>query len=156
MFDHLRCKVSPFALGIAVTAASLAAAALISGVVTVQGMQRKIPPPAGEPPQAATSMEARGAAVATSRDSLETQVDRSACTVCGVVEAVRPFEIRSSTTVPEGAERALGDNHVVPRTAYRVTVRMDDGSYRTLSQPTKPTVVPGNKVRIADGAVLPM
>jgi hypothetical protein len=37
---------------------------------------------------------------------------------------------------------------------YRVTVRLDDGSYRTLSQPTPPSIPVGGKVRIVDGAVV--
>jgi outer membrane lipoprotein SlyB len=38
---------------------------------------------------------------------------------------------------------------------YRVTVRLDDGSYRTLSQAAPPSIVVGGKVRIVDGAVVP-
>lgn len=37
---------------------------------------------------------------------------------------------------------------------YRVTVRMDDGSYRTVSQSTAPTVAVGGRVRIANGALI--
>ena len=37
---------------------------------------------------------------------------------------------------------------------YRVTVRMDDGSYRTVSQATAPTVAVGGRVRIANGALI--
>jgi hypothetical protein len=61
-----------------------------------------------------------------------------ACAMCGVVAAVRSPDAR-------------GDG----RTSYRVTVRMTDGSYRTLAQPTPPTVGVGDRVRIADGAVIP-
>jgi len=60
------------------------------------------------------------------------------CAMCGVVAAVRTPDPR-------------GDG----RTSYRVTVRMTDGSYRTLAQSTPPTVVIGDRVRIADGAVIP-
>lgn len=38
--------------------------------------------------------------------------------------------------------------------SYRVTVRMDDGSYRTVSQATAPTVAVGGRVRIANGALV--
>ncbi len=37
--------------------------------------------------------------------------------------------------------------------AYRVTVRMDDGSFRTLSQASPPAFAVGEKVRIVDGAL---
>lgn len=60
------------------------------------------------------------------------------CAMCGVVAAVRTPDAR-------------GDG----RTSYRVTVRMTDGSYRTLAQSTPPTVGVGDRVRIADGAVFP-
>jgi outer membrane lipoprotein SlyB len=39
--------------------------------------------------------------------------------------------------------------HVV----YRVTVRMDDGSFRTLSQASVPAFAPGDKVRVVQGAL---
>ena len=75
--------------------------------------------------------------------------------VCGVVEAVRPYEILSSSTAPGGEDaQESGSGAVVPRTAYRVTVRMEDGSYRTLSQPTRPAFKTGDRVRIAEGALL--
>jgi outer membrane lipoprotein SlyB len=38
--------------------------------------------------------------------------------------------------------------------SYRVTVRMDDGSFRTISQSTMPTVVVGGRVRIANGTLV--
>ncbi len=60
------------------------------------------------------------------------------CAMCGVVAAVRTPDAR-------------GDG----RTSYRITVRMTDGSYRTLAQPTPPNVGVGDRVRIADGAVIP-
>lgn len=38
--------------------------------------------------------------------------------------------------------------------SYRVTVHMDDGSFRTLSQSSTPAVAVGERVRVADGAVI--
>jgi outer membrane lipoprotein SlyB len=40
------------------------------------------------------------------------------------------------------------------RYAYRVTVRMDDGSARTLSQSSPPAFAVGDKVRPVDGALV--
>lgn len=37
---------------------------------------------------------------------------------------------------------------------YRVTVHMDDGSFRTVSQPSVPSVAVGERVRVVNGAVL--
>ena len=61
------------------------------------------------------------------------------CPICGMVEATSVVEV----------ERAEGK-----RMMYRVTVRMDDGSYRTLSHTTPPPIAVGGKVRIMDGAVV--
>jgi hypothetical protein len=63
------------------------------------------------------------------------------CANCGTVEAIRAVVVTAS---PEGAKR----------TVYRITVRMDDGSFRTLSQPLPPSVAVGEAVRISEGAVV--
>ena len=63
----------------------------------------------------------------------------AACAMCGVVSAVRVFDSR-------------GDANARP--TYRVTVRMTDGSFRTLAQPTPPSVGVGDRVRIAEGAIV--
>jgi hypothetical protein len=81
--------------------------------------------------------------------------DPSICALCGVVEAVRPYEIRSTSVVNASDDtRESGAAALVPRTAYRVTVRMEDGSYRTLSQPKRPVFKSGDRVRIADGTLV--
>lgn len=64
-----------------------------------------------------------------------------ACASCGTVEAIR------TVVVASGADGAK-------RTVYRITVRMDDGSFRTLSQALPPSVAVGEAVRITDGAVV--
>ena len=40
------------------------------------------------------------------------------------------------------------------RTAWRVTVRLDDGSVRTLSQSAPPSFAVGDRVRIVNGSAL--
>jgi outer membrane lipoprotein SlyB len=37
---------------------------------------------------------------------------------------------------------------------YEITVRMEDGSYRTVTQPTEPAFRPGDKVKLVDGNVV--
>jgi hypothetical protein len=82
--------------------------------------------------------------------------DPSVCGVCGVVEAVRPYEIRATTAMPvTGDVRESAEANLVPRTAYRVTVQMEDGSYRALSQQNRPPFKAGDRVRIVDGALTP-
>jgi hypothetical protein len=63
----------------------------------------------------------------------------AACAMCGVVSSVRTLNARGDST---------------GRISYRVTVRMADGSYRTLAQPDPPSVGVGDRVRIAEGAVV--
>jgi len=76
-------------------------------------------------------------------------VPSSSCTTCGTVEAIRTVELRGDAA---GAQEL--DQHLSKRVVYRVTVRLDDGSYRTLSQAAPPSIVVGGKVRIFDGAVV--
>jgi hypothetical protein len=65
----------------------------------------------------------------------------AACANCGTVEAIRTVMV-------------AGPADGTKRTVYRITVRMDDGSFRTLSQATPPSVAVGEAVRITDGAVI--
>jgi outer membrane lipoprotein SlyB len=46
------------------------------------------------------------------------------------------------------------EKNVKQHYSYRVTVRMDDGSFRTVSQSSAPRIVVGARVHIVDGAVL--
>lgn len=46
------------------------------------------------------------------------------------------------------------ERNVKKRQTWRVTVRMEDGSYRTLSQSQPPAFAVGAKVRVSDGTLL--
>lgn len=46
------------------------------------------------------------------------------------------------------------EKNVNRHTVYRVTVRMDDGSFRTVSQSHEPVVAVGSKVRVANGSLV--
>jgi outer membrane lipoprotein SlyB len=46
------------------------------------------------------------------------------------------------------------ERNVKKRYAYRVTVRMDDGSFRTVSLSSPPTLVVGDKVRVVEGKLV--
>jgi hypothetical protein len=83
------------------------------------------------------------------------------CATCGVVESVRAVPGRRGAARSKDVEvrliagsPAVDERDGASRMSYRVTVRMDDGSYRTLSQSAPPTVGPGEPVRITDGAVV--
>lgn len=104
-------------------------------------------------PAAKAAVEARPAATSDARPergaTREAAPVTSSCATCGTVEAIRTVELRG-----DGAGAQELDQHLSKRVAYRVTVRLDDGSYRTLSQPTPPAIAVGGKVRIVDGAVV--
>lgn len=106
-----------------------------------------------------------------------------ACTNCGVIEAIRPVEMKGDSTglgavaggvagglvgnqFGRGGTRTLltiggaaggafaGDaieKNVKKRTAWRVTVRLDNGVRKTLSQAAQPPFAVGERVRIVDG-----
>lgn len=46
------------------------------------------------------------------------------------------------------------EKNVKKHYSYRITVRMDDGSFRTVSQPNSPAVTVGERVRVVDGTVV--
>ncbi|HLB15050.1 MAG TPA: hypothetical protein VJM14_08985 [Burkholderiales bacterium] len=110
-------------------------------------------PKDGEP-AAKSAVESRPAATSDARPERGTTREAapvpSSCTTCGTVEAIRTVELRGDAA---GAQEL--DQHLSKRVVYRVTVRLDDGSYRTLSQAAPPSIVVGGKVRIVDGAVVP-
>ncbi len=68
------------------------------------------------------------------------------CLSCGTVLIIRTFELRDETPLdgPAGGRR---------RFVYRVTVQMDDGSYRTFSQSAPPAFAVGAKVRVLNGVI---
>ena len=109
-----------------------------------------------------------------------------ACANCGVIEAIRPVEVKGESTgvgavaggvaggllgnqFGHGSTRTLltvggaaggafaGDaveKNMKKRTAWRVTVRLDNGTRKTLSQRAQPPFMVGERVRIVDGAAI--
>jgi outer membrane lipoprotein SlyB len=64
---------------------------------------------------------------------------------------------RDAMTLLGGVGGAFAGNsiekNITRHTVYRVTVRMDDGSFRTVSQAHEPAVGIGSKVRIINGSL---
>jgi len=82
-----------------------------------------------------------------------------ACYRCGTVESVRVVMLRGDASgLGAVAGGAFPGNEIAhdpkKRLAYRVTVHMDDGSYRTVSQPTPPGVATGDKVRLVGNSLI--
>ncbi|MBI2315545.1 MAG: hypothetical protein HYU75_00500 [Betaproteobacteria bacterium] len=67
----------------------------------------------------------------------------SLCASCGTL--VGAHRVESSVAQTESEPIVV---------TYRVTVRMVNGSYRTVSQSMPPAVSPGGRVRILDGTVI--
>jgi outer membrane lipoprotein SlyB len=65
---------------------------------------------------------------------------------------------RDAMTVLGGVGGAFAghsiEKNINRHTVYRVTVRMDDGSFRTVSQSHEPAVAIGSKVRVANGSLV--
>ncbi len=59
------------------------------------------------------------------------------CLACGTVIIIRTFELQDAPR----------------RLVYRVTLQMDDGSFRTFSQSTQPPFPLGARVRVLNGAI---
>jgi outer membrane lipoprotein SlyB len=119
---------------------------------------------------------------ARSVDTERKPVPTSSCALCGTVESIRTVEVRDEAAGPGagtggpggagdqpvggggnavtllGAGGAIAGNeiekNVKKRYAYRVTVRMDDGSFRTISLSSPPTFAVGDKVRVVEGKLV--
>ena len=99
------------------------------------------------------------------------------CALCGTVESIRTVEVRhegggaldsvlaGAATGKDGSTTILGTAGGAPsgseietsaktRYAHRVTVRMDDGSYRTVSLSSPPALAAGDKVRVIEGKLV--
>ena len=94
------------------------------------------------------------------------------CALCGTIEAIRTVEVvdeaggatladagrDGGTTILGSSGSAASGNEIAQgarrRYAYRVTVRMDDGSYRTVSLAAPPALALGDKVRVVEGKLV--
>jgi outer membrane lipoprotein SlyB len=114
------------------------------------------------------------------REAIRTPLRPGKCPLCGTVESIRTVEVRvlpehavpadvGGAAVPIGRENGVrtvletvaeavsgseGRESGQKRLAYRVTVRMDDGSYRTVSQSSPPALAVGDKVRVVEGRLV--
>lgn len=84
----------------------------------------------------------------------------SACASCGTVVSIRVVAVKGDAAglgAVAGGVAAAGneiEKNVKQHQSYRVTVRMDDGSFRTVSQRSPPAVAIGERVRVVDSTVL--
>jgi outer membrane lipoprotein SlyB len=136
--------------GASMAAQSLASSTKASGEVGDDGPAAKPAPAQAERPAQATPKPAAKPAPA--------KVVAATCATCGVIESVTPFEKKgegSGVGAVGGAVvggligNQMGSGKAT--TLYSVKVRMDDGTTRTITQSTAPTV--GQKVTV-DGSTI--
>lgn len=141
-----------------------AVSAMILGVVGVAAITGVLPNQ--------TSLKQSGIAMGNSA----TRAQVANCALCGIVESIRTVEIRdeagavggglagapigndgSATILRTDGAPASGSEigtSVKKRYAYRVTVHMDDGSYRSVSLSSPPALAVGDKVRVVEGKLV--
>jgi len=119
---------------------------------------------------------------AQSADAGRKPVPANGCALCGTVESIRTVEVRDEAggagaaaggpggagdQAPGGGSAAVTlfgtggaiagseiEKNMKKRYAYRVTVHMDDGSFRTISLSSPPTFAVGEKVRVVEGKLV--
>jgi hypothetical protein len=129
--------------------------------------------PGGAPPKQGDARPA---------DSGGAALQPGGCALCGTVESIRTIEVRdeahgvgglnggagkqqtdtgndnTATTIFGALAGAIAgdeaERNVKKRYAYRVTVRMDDGSFRTVSLSIRPDLGVGDKVRVVEGKLV--
>ena len=171
-------KTHPLLLGAgaSVMVVSLAGAAAIAGLLPAARSDKTDPPAQASAPVAdgahrvppklaAYSNECAACGTVESIRTVELRGDATGlgAVAGGLTGAVVGNQIgrgngNTAMTILGAAGGALAGNeiekNVKKRYAYRVTVRMDDGSYRSLSQSGPPAVAIGEHVRIVNGAVV--
>ena len=176
-FNGLR-KTHPLVLGAAasVMVVSLVGTAAITGLLpSARSDKSEVPAQAGAPAAgsvphvrpklAAYSNECTACGTVKSIRTVELKGNATGlgAVAGGLTGAVVGNQIgrgngNTAMTILGAAGGALAGNeiekNVKKRYAYRVTVRMDDGSYRTFSQSSAPALAIGEHVRIVNGAVL--
>ena len=156
--EHTTGKpMNPLVIGVSVSVlvVSLVGIGAITGLIPLAKSQKPLDAKAPGEESVDAAVEATRQASRPER-AAATQL----CATCGTVESVRPFEVKGEAG---GAGAAAGGAAAGPeirkqvnsKTVHRVTIRMDDGSYRTISQPVAPGYGVGEKVRIIDGSVVP-
>lgn len=155
-------RVSPLVLAVVASAA-------IAGLIALGSMTGvlpyKRPPMPGDEPRV---------------DSKPAQA--RTCAVCGTIESIRTVEVLEELGPTDGAAEARSDKDAGPaspntsmsvldtlssvvtgndsernvrkRRAYRVTLRMDDGSFRAVSLSNPPIFAVGEKVRVVEGRLV--
>lgn len=113
-----------------------AAAVVVFSVLGAAALDRSGHTAASRSGVAATQPQAAPAGVKF-ESTIEPRAASTGCGDCGVIEAIRAVEADGVKKPPD----------------HRVTLKMDDGSVRTLSQPEAPARTVGERVRVVNGVL---
>jgi hypothetical protein len=86
----------------------------------------------------------------------ESAAKAGGCNSCGTIVLIRTFELHEELAEQSAfplTSAQSAQSGARKRFVYRVTVQMDDGSFRTFSQGTTPAFGVGAKVRVLNGAL---
>ena len=153
MQDTGLLRTRPLKLGAAATVmvVSLAGVAALGGLLS-HGRSDTTDATAAQKGAATADGARQGAPRVASQDG--------ACATCGTVVSIRVVALKGDAAglgSVAGGVAAAGneiERNLKQQQSYRVTVRMDDGSFRTVSQRSPPTVAIGERVRVVDSTVL--
>jgi outer membrane lipoprotein SlyB len=113
--------------GVALLISGLVGAAAITGALPIQK----------------TPAEVAMAALVLENTATAAAAKKANCRTCGVVAAVRKVEVNGNEIARDAKKQSV----------YRLTVRMDDGSERTVTQPSAPSHGVGARVRVNGNAL---
>jgi hypothetical protein len=157
-----RIRSQPIIVG----AAAVALIGALAGAIVTDLLPLARSPVGDDSKQADQEKRAAIEGARSSDERLARAQPGATCANCGVVESIRMVEVTGDSGIVvqqyrdgRGAATSTVDDDEASksakrRIAYRVTMLMDDGSYRTVSQSAPPPVAVGNKVRIVEGAVV--
>jgi hypothetical protein len=84
-------------------------------------------------------------------------IQPGACALCGTIESIRTVEVLDEASGTVGAavpKSGVDADGMRKRQVFRVTLRMDDGSFRAISQSSPPAFAVGDKVRVVEGRLV--
>lgn len=99
--------------------------------------------------------------------ALRSESKPGTCALCGTIESIRTVEVMDDASASPGtaAPSALDapggtasgsevERNARRRLVFRVTLRMDDGSFRAISLSSPPAFSVGDKVRVVEGRLV--
>lgn len=93
--------------------------------------------------------------IAVNRASARSAAQADPCANCAVVDSIIVNEVKATGSAVDLPSGGVSADQTAATSSYRVNVRMDDGTYRSVSQRSRPDFRVGEKVKIVNGAIVP-